>query len=135
MKTGMRMLAGAILFLVPVAGARADVGLPPTLCLDFLYLDAPYRYIVGIAMFAGAISFGIWLRKKATPRLLAIAVPLILFVAADIGLYIYGLGKQNEARERYRKAVFQGPSQAPQEGKPKAPAGEIDATSRKSSSN
>ena len=104
MKTGFRVLAGLVLFLVPVAAARADMALPPTLCLDFLYLDRPYSFLVGASMFAAAIAFGFWLRKRSVPWLLAIAVPLVLFVGADIGLYIYGLDKQNRTRAEYRKA-------------------------------
>ena len=104
MKTAVRTFLGVVLFVLPVASARADVGLPPTLCLDFMYLDRPYPFIVGASMFAAAIAFGFWLRKKSVPWLLAIAVPLVLFVATDIGLYIYGLGKQNQEREEYRKA-------------------------------
>ena len=104
MRTGFRVLAGLVFFLVPVAAARADMALPPTLCLDFLYLDRPYSFIVGASMFAGAIAFGFWLRKRSVPWLVAIAVPLVLFVATDIGLYVYGLGKQNQERAEYRKA-------------------------------
>jgi hypothetical protein len=96
-------MAASALLLVSAAAARADVAPPPTLCLDFLYLDAPYRYIVGLCMFGGAVTFGLFLRRRAVPRLLAIGVPLFLLVATDIGLYIYGISKQDAAKAEWRR--------------------------------
>jgi hypothetical protein len=104
MKTAFRVLAGLVLFLVPAAAARADVTLPPTLCFDFMYLDRPYCFIVGCFMFGGATAFGLWLRQKRVPWLLAITVPVVLFISTDIGLYVYGYRKQaNDIAEARRK--------------------------------
>jgi hypothetical protein len=121
MNMGMRISAVIIVLLVAAGTVRADVAAPPTLCLDFLYLDAPYRYIVGVCMFAGAIGLGIWLRKRSVPWLVTIAIPLVLLVGTDIGLYIYGLGKQAKEREEYRNHYFQN-NHGTEPGKPTKPS-------------
>jgi hypothetical protein len=77
-------------------------------------------------MFGGAITFGFWLRRKSVPWLLAIAVPLVLFVGTDIGLYIYGLNKQGKAREEYRKAHFNQIQQSAPVEKLSVPPKEVD---------
>jgi hypothetical protein len=54
-------------------------------------------------MFCAAVSLAIWLRRRKVPGILALLIAFVLFVAVDIGLYMYGLRKRHEALLRHEK--------------------------------
>lgn len=87
----------------------ADVGFPPTFVIDFLHLGWPLGAVAGVCLLLAVIGIFMVLRRKGLHVALNIILCLLLFGGANFGMFLYGLSKGAEARERYRKKANQPP--------------------------
>ena len=67
--------------------ARADVALPPTGVIDFLYFGIPLGLLAGAALVTGAVLLFRLLRRRGRGRLFACAMAALLFVGGNLVCY------------------------------------------------
>jgi hypothetical protein len=84
----------------------ADIPPPPTFVIDSLYLGWPLGPIVGLALAAAAVTAFIWLARRGVRKWVAVLLCLLVYGAANFGLYLYGLETSRVERDRYREKVF-----------------------------
>src|SRR5262245_2173517 len=82
----------------------ADMAAPPTFVIDSLWLGLPVGPIVGLALAAAAVAGFVCLRRRRLHWALAGLICFVLYAAANFGIYMYGLSRAFEERERARNA-------------------------------
>jgi hypothetical protein len=107
---------------MPTTQTLADVALPPTFVIDFLYLGIPAGLIAGAALLAAVVSLIVVLRRRGLPIWAAAVAGLLVYGVANFGFYLYG-AEQNAARRRQeRQHLFPSPNSGASQPQPTRPS-------------
>jgi hypothetical protein len=100
-------MAGA----VASASRAADVILPPTLVLDFLYLGIPLGLFAGIALLAGLTLTYRHMRRRGRGRAFSAAMGALVFCGGNLAIYLFWLNfLRVSPSERYHRDLPPAPA-------------------------
>lgn len=106
---------------MPTFQTLADVALPPTFVIDFLFIG-PAGLIAGVALLAAVASLIIWLRRRGVPTWGAALLGLLLYGVANYGFYLYGAEQSAARRRQQRQHLIPTPGSARSQSQPTGPS-------------
>jgi hypothetical protein len=88
--------------MIAASARAADVILPPTLLIDFLYLGFPMGIFAGIALLTALVLTYRHLRNRSRGRAFSAFIGALVFFAGNLAIYLFWLNflRRSPSRDR-----------------------------------